>query len=771
MSSASLVLVLLVFVACLSGSSSIERQTYVVHMDPSLQLGETDVEWYSNVLDSVAEVYYSQDSNEEQELRQSQLLYVYNTAINGFAAKLSIEELESLKQIDGFVHATPDEMLSLHTTHTPKFLGLQSGRGLWKAPNLASDVIVGVIDSGIWPEHISFSDANMAPIPTRWKGICEEGARFTPSNCNRKLIGARAFLKGYEAAAGRLNDTLDYRSARDSVGHGTHTASTVAGNLVPGASLFGMAKGSAGGMRYTGRIAAYKTCWPLGCASSDILAAIDQAVIDGVDILSLSLGGGSRPYHSDNIAIAAFGAVQNGVFVSCSAGNSGPYDNTVGNTAPWIMTVAASYHDRSFPAMVKLGNGQVFMGSSLYSGKPKKNLALVYGKSAGCQGAEYCSDGSLNPKLVKGKMVVCERGMDGRFEKGELVKLAGGAGMILLNTDDQGDELFADPHVLPAAGLGATAARAVKNYVSTAKKPTASMVFQGTVYGSLAPVMAAFSSRGPSSIGPDVIKPDITAPGVNILAAWPPNVSPTKLKTDKRSVLFNIISGTSMSCPHVSGLAALLKSMHKNWSPAAIKSALMTTAYVENNKKLPISDASLDPSAAATPFAFGSGHVHPERASDPGLVYDITPDEYLNYLCSLNYTSSQIAVMARKSFSCPSDEALQPWNLNYPSFALNFQGSRGQNVTATYMRTVTNVGAPQSTYSSIVDEPDGVSVIVEPKVLIFQEVGQKLSYNVTFVTTGGQASSSSYSFGSLKWVSKKYSVRSPIAVTWQDEQD
>ncbi|OVA19115.1 Peptidase S8/S53 domain [Macleaya cordata] len=353
------------------------------------------------------------------------------------------------------------------------------------------------------------------------------------------------------------------------------------------------------------------------------------------------------------MAIATLGAVQKGIFVSCSAGNSGPSASTVANSAPWIMTVAASYLDRSFLTIVKLGNNQVFRGASLYHGRRPgtKNLPLVYGKTASAhddQGAVYCINGSLNPKLVKGKIVICERGMNGRTEKGEQVKMAGGVGMLLLNMEDEGEEVLADPHILPATSLGAMAAKVIKNYVNITKKLVALIVFEGTVYGSPAPVMAAFSSRGPSSIGPDVIKPDVTAPGMNILAAWPPTVSSTWLKSDKRSVSFNIISGTSMSCPHVSGLAALLKSVHPDWSPAAIKSALMTTSYTVNNIRSPISDAkNFNTFEPATPLAFGSGHVDPERASDPGLVYDITNSDYLKYLLVLVMGEMNLSVIVK----------------------------------------------------------------------------------------------------------------------------
>ncbi|KAK3022840.1 hypothetical protein RJ639_046660 [Escallonia herrerae] len=342
--------------------------------------------------------------------------------------------------------------------------------------------------------------------------------------------------------------------------------------------------------------------------------------------------------------------------------------------------------------------------------------------------------------------------------------MAGGAGMLLVNTDNIGEELLADPHILPATSLGARAAGVIIKYASTVKTPTASITFEGTVYGNPAPVMASFSSRGPSSVGPDVIKPDVTAPGVHILAAWPPNISPTMLRSDNRSVVFNIISGTSMSCPHVSGLAALLKSVHSEWSPAAIKSALMTTAYTFDSKRNPIADAGFVGSKSATAFALGSGHVDPERASDPGLVYDITSDDYLSYLCSLNYSPSQIAILSRGKFTCPSNSVLQPGDLNYPSFAVLLNGT-APNATLTYSRTVQNVGTHRSTYVVQVMEPKGVSVSVEPRVLDFQKVGEKLTYTVKFVALA-KTSSATSSFGSLAWVSGKFSVRSPIAITW-----
>ncbi|QCE02843.1 subtilisin-like protease SBT1.1 [Vigna unguiculata] len=742
-----------------------EKQTYIVHMDKIkmealVQSQGLAKPWFKSVIDFISEA-----SNEEEEEGDPQLLYVYETSLFGFAAQLSDKQLEYLNQVDGFVAALPDELLTLHTTYSPQFLGLQEGKGLWSASNLASDVIIGVLDTGIWPEHISFQDTGLSKVPSRWKGACEAGTNFSASSCNKKLVGARVFLQGYEKFAGRINETMDYRSARDAQGHGSHTASTAAGNMVKNASFFGLASGSATGMRYTSRIAAYKVCWRLGCANSDILAAIDKAVADGVDVLSLSLGGSARPYYNDSIAIASFGATQKGVFVSCSAGNSGPFSSTVGNVAPWIMTVAASYTDRSFPTQVKLGNGKLFKGSSLYKGKQTNQLPLVYvNSSKEHRTSQYCTKGSLDPKVVKGKIVACERGINSRTGKGEEVKMAGGAGMILLNSENQGEELFADPHVLPGTSLGSSASKTIRSYIHSAKAPTASISFLGTAYGDPAPVMAAFSSRGPSAVGGDVIKPDVTAPGVNIMAAWPPITSPSLLKSDTRSVLFNIVSGTSMSCPHVSGIAALIKSVHKGWSPAAIKSALMTTASVSNNKGAAITDYGSKNSAFADPFAFGSGHVNPERASDPGLVYDITTKDYLNYLCSLNYTPSQIVLLSKGKFKCSKNSALQAGDLNYPSFSVIFGTI---NASVTFKRVVTNVGNPKISYAVKVEEPKGVSVRVEPMNISFRKTGEKLSYKVSFVSNGNTTVTGGSSFGSLTWVSGKYAVRSPIAVTWQ----
>ncbi|CAI0418895.1 unnamed protein product [Linum tenue] len=560
-----------------------------------------------------------------------------------------------------------------------------------------------------------------------------------------------------------MNQTSEFRSPRDSDGHGTHTASIAAGRYVYPASTLGYARGLAAGMAPKARLAVYKVCWTAGCYDSDILAAFDAAVADGVDVISLSVGGVVVPYYLDAIAIGAFGAMDRGIFVSASAGNGGPGALTVTNVAPWVTTVGAGTLDRDFPADVKLGNGKVIPGMSVYSGPglaPGKTYPLVYAGTQAGDGysSSLCLEGSLDPKFVAGKIVMCDRGINSRAAKGEVVKKAGGIGMILANGVFDGEGLVADCHVLPATAVGATSGEEIRRYISSAKPnsppPTATIVFKGTRLGvKPAPVVASFSARGPNPESPEILKPDLVAPGLNILAAWPDKVSPSTTE-------FNILSGTSMACPHVSGLAALLKAAHPEWSPAAIKSAFMTTAYTVDNRGETMLDESTGNSS--TVMDFGSGHVHPQKAMDPGLVYDLTTFDYVDFLCNSNYTEQNIKVVTRR--------AGHSGNLNYPSMAVVFQqyGIK-QKMSTHFIRTVTNVGDGESVYSARVVAPAGMAATVKPEKLVFRRVGQKLNFLVRVQTRvaklapGGSVMKS----GFIVWSDGKHNVTSPIVVTLQ----
>jgi subtilisin family serine protease len=476
----------------------------------------------------------------------NRLLYSYKSVAHGFAVRLDQEHVSLLQDHPSVLQIVPDPVLSLHTTRSPSFLGLLgTSVPLQSVETASADVVVGVLDTGVWPESPSFSaDFSLPAIPKHWRGACEAGVDFPPSLCNRKLIGARSFSRGFHAAGGSRPGG-EYVSPRDKDGHGTHTASTAAGFSVANASLLGYAAGTARGMATGARVAVYKVCWASGCLGSDILAGIDAAVSDGVDILSLSLGGGAAPYFRDTIAVGTFGAAEHGVFISCSAGNSGPSAASVANSAPWITTVGAGTLDRDFPAYATLRSGKRLTGVSLYSGPnmSSKMVPIIYGSNKN-NASKLCLAGTLDPVQVKGKIVLCDRGVNARVEKGAVVKAAGGAGMILANTAASGEELVADSHLLPAVAVGKKSGDAIRNYVIKTKNAKGVISFGGTVLGIRpSPVVAAFSSRGPNVIVPQILKPDLIGPGVNILAGWSGAAGPTGLVKDDRRTLFNIVSG------------------------------------------------------------------------------------------------------------------------------------------------------------------------------------------------------------------------------------
>ncbi|CAJ1975746.1 unnamed protein product [Sphenostylis stenocarpa] len=734
------------------------KKTYIVHMKhhnkPSIY--PTHRDWYTANLQSL-----TADSDP--------LLYSYNDAYNGFAASLDEEQAQELLRSEDVLGVYEETVYQLHTTRTPQFLGLERETGLWEGHtaqdlNQASyDVIVGVLDTGVWPESPSFADTGMPEIPARWRGQCETGPDFSPSLCNKKLIGARSFSRGFHMASGNGAREKEPASPRDRDGHGTHTASTAAGSHVANASLLGYASGTARGMAPTARVAVYKVCWTDGCFASDILAGMDRAIQDGVDVLSLSLGGGSAPYFRDTIAVGAFAAVARGILVSCSAGNSGPEKASLANVAPWIMTVGAGTLDRDFPAFAVLGNRKKFSGVSLYSGTGMgtEPVGLVYNKGLN-QSGSICMPGSLDPGLVRGKVVVCDRGINARVEKGKVVRDAGGVGMILANTEASGEELVADSHLLPAVAVGRIVGDQIRKYASSDPNPTAVLSFRGTVLNVRpSPVVAAFSSRGPNMVTRQILKPDVIGPGVNILAGWSEAIGPSGLADDTRKTQFNIMSGTSMSCPHISGLAALLKAAHPEWSPSAIKSALMTTAYVHDNTKSPLRDAA--GGAFSTPWAHGAGHVNPHRALSPGLVYDASTRDYIKFLCSLDYTPDHIQLIVKRHGVNCTTKFSDPGQLNYPSFSILFGGKK----VVRYTRTLTNVGEAGSVYNVTVDAPSTVGVTVRPTRLVFGKVGERQRYTVTFVSkkpAGGD--SGRYAFGSIMWSNAQHQVRSPVAFSW-----
>ncbi len=686
-------------------------------------------------------------------------LYSYTYSFNGFAAKMTPAQAEKMAARKGVVAVTPDEAQQLDTSSTPDFLGLTGDDGFYdKFGAKGENVVIGIVDGGIWPESLSFADRVVGDVPSSapsakrayqqipgWNGRCIPGDMFNAPNCNQKLIGARWYNQGWGGNAG-IDAQLpwEYNSPRDFGGHGTHTASTAGGNANVAATGEAAVFGSVSGIAPRARIAAYKVCWETGtggsCFTSDSVAAIDQAVADGVDVINFSISG-SQTNFADPVEIAFLFAADAGIFVATSAGNSGPTTSTVAHPGPWLTTVAAGTHNRNGSGSVTLGNGATYYGASVATAVGA--APLIDSTAAGLPGADPTklalsygeADGAvvLDPGKVAGKIVVCDRGVTARVNKSLAVKEAGGVGMILVNTS--ASSINADFHFVPTVHLQNTDRAAVKAYAATASA-TATINQATIVYTEPAPFTASFSSRGPLRAGGgDLLKPDLIAPGQDVLAAVAP---PGNAGRD-----FDLYSGTSMSSPHVAGLAALFKDLYPSWSPMAIKSALMTTGtdVLDGPNTHPL-----------VIFRQGAGHVAPAKAADPGLVFDAGWNDWLAFLCGTSSAVGPATCNALKGMGYSTD----PSDMNVASIAIGDLAG-----VQTVTRKVTNVGSAAATYTASVTGMDGFDVAVSPSTLTLAK-GETKSFAVTITRT--TATLNSYTGGQLTWTDGSHVVRIPVVV-------
>ncbi|XP_002511771.2 subtilisin-like protease SBT4.14 [Ricinus communis] len=710
-----------------------DKEIYIVF------LGDQPVNHISTVqkhIDILSSVKRSDDDAVDS------IVYSYTKSFNAFAAKLSKAEATKLSSLDQVLSVFPNRYHKLHTTKSWDFIGLPNTAR--RKLKMERDIIVGLLDTGITPQSESFKGDGFGPPPKKWKGTCGRFANF--SGCNNKLIGARYFkLDGNP-------DPNDILSPVDVDGHGTHTSSTLAGNEIPDASLFGLAKGAARGAVPASRVAMYKVCWASsGCSDMDILAAFEAAINDGVDVISVSIGGATADYATDTFAIGAFHAMRKGIITVASAGNDGPMSGTVANHAPWLLTVAASGIDRQFRNKVVLGNGKTISGVGVNAFEPNQKLyPLVSGadaatNSASKSRARFCLDESMDSNKVKGKLVYCELQMWG---SDSVVKGIGGVGAIIESAQYlDAAQIFMTPGTMVNVTVGDT----INDYIHSTKSPSA-VIYRSHEVKIPAPFIASFSSRGPNPGSKLLLKPDIAAPGIDILASYTPLHSLTGLKGDTQYSKFTLMSGTSMACPHVAGVAAYIKSFHPNWSAAAIKSAILTTAK-------PMS-ARVNSEAE---FAYGAGQLNPSRARSPGLVYDMDEMSYIQFLCHEGYTGSSLAVLiGSKSINCSS---LLPGlgydAINYPTMHLSARNDK-QPTIGVFRRTVTNVGPSTSFYNATIKAPKGVEITVVPASLSFSRTLQKRSFKV--VVKAKPMSSGQILSGSVAWKSSRHVVRSPIVV-------
>jgi subtilisin family serine protease len=685
----------------------------------------------------------------------------YTVALNGFSADLTAGQAAELAADRRVASVQPDELLPLAATPSTEFLGLEGDGGVWAetggVETAGAGVVVGVIDTGIAPENPSFAGdplgttAGDAPYLDgdvirfakadggTFSGYCEpgaEGGQFAGTECSTKIVGARYFNEGFGDELGY--ELGEFLSPRDGDGHGSHTASTAAGEHDVTPTALGREFAPISGVAPAAKIASYKACWtgpdPTttsddGCTGTDTLAAIDQAVLDGVDVINYSIGGGAATTTVSATDIAFYNAAVAGVFVSASAGNDGPDATTLDNASPWITTVAASTipsYEGTATFADASGAEQAFAGATVTVTEPVTGPAAYAGASgvAGAETPELCIDGSLDPALVAGAIVVCERGVNDRVAKSAEVLRAGGIGMVLVNPTANTTDL--DAHSVPTVHVDAQHYDAV---VAAAQVEGATITLtEGNETGVTPPTpqVAGFSSRGPvEADGSDVLKPDVAAPGVAILAA-------TNNAADAEPT-WAFLSGTSMAAPHVAGLAALYFGERPDATPAEVKSALMTTAY-------DTVDAAGDP--VTDPFAQGAGHVDPTRMFEPGLLYLNGESDWDAYINGLGYDWAD------------GVEPIDASQLNLASISV---GSLTAPEAITREVTVTTGG----TYEAAVSGLPGIEATVEPASFT-AEAGDTVTYTVTFERT--DATLDEFSTGRLTWSNGDLEVRSPVAV-------
>ncbi|CAA0818589.1 Subtilase family protein [Striga hermonthica] len=702
-------------------------RTYIVRvnnrMKPSVYAGVNH--WYDSTLQSLENYSAKQYS--------SKLVHVYQTVFHGFSAKLTPRQAQQLEKRPWVVDVFPDRVYKLHTTRTPYFLDLYSDLNfsvaapLLKYSDYGSNVIIGFLDSGIKPDHPSFNDTGLVDLPVgRWKGNCTvEGFR-----CNNKVIGVRI-----------INDD------GTDVSHGTHTGSTAAGVAVENVFYSDNASGTAVGVAPKARIAIYKVCNDDGiCLGSYVLAGFEKAVEDGVDIISASFGDQAHEdFYKDPVAIGAFGAMARNISVIASAGNVGPNRGTVANVAPWVTTVAAGTIDRRFAANLVISPEVTFNGTSLYRGPPLDPTPLPLAYRGNCTSL----DENFSGKIVFCDAAIRHPDVNEPISIDEVVRNAGGAGVVVANMPRVGRDLIAKDFAIPGLVISESDGNMSRALIMNGMMTNATMIFRGVEFVTdqlPAPAVASFSSRGPSSISPFVNKPDVLAPGVNILAAWPEGVE------------YKLLSGTSMACAHVSGLIALVKAVHNDWSPAMIRSAIMTTAYnIANDGNLILNNEDAHESIA---WDMGAGHIYPSDAIDPGLVYDITPQDYVDFLCASNYSDPAIQSITSDTYGRTANcNERMPWDLNYPVISIHSK-LLGPNITVT--RTVTNVGEDDATYTVNVTNSEWVSLTVNPMRMDFTSKGQQQNYDVTITATGLPGSLIVQTY--IVWSDGKRQVVSPVVI-------
>lgn len=728
----------------------------------------------------------------------AELLYHYRYSFNGVAIKMTPQQAMSLRRRTGVIAIWEDSVRKVATNESPTFLNLfDDSNGLIGALDLkGEDIVIAVIDSGITPEHPSFSDKekprgprlcdtsfaqsflglwlcrryevrpaelSYEPLPD-WQGVCQAGQDFGAEDCNNKLIGARYFAEG--ALANQSIASNEILSARDADGHGTHIASTAAGNRVT-ARINGAIVARIQGIAPRARIAAYKACWlktgavRASCNTSDLAQAIDMAVADGVDIISYSIGNDEANITTPD-ALALLNATKAGVFSAVAAGNEGPALGTVGSPAgaPWVTAVAASSRTGSvFDEAIevlepssnagKIGVRQAnFTITLAESGTVEESLVRVDDGNTdvvnqgevgttddACQALDNRSELSGKVAFIRRTGCTFRTKIQNAFDAGAkgVVVYSNTGAPVTMSSNELGQ--IDIPAVMIGQADGETLLDLLADGTSVTVRLANGLFIDETDTGNR---IANFSSRGPSLATPDILKPDVTAPGINILAA----TSPTKAN-GPQGEQFGYLSGTSMATPHVAGVAALLRQAHPDWSPAMLRSALMTSAYTDGVLR--------DAGVPADALDMGAGHISPNEANTPGLVFDASAADYDAFGCG----DIAISDPARCTELASVGLSFAAVDFNQASISIDRLTDR-----RVIRREVTNLGAPAQ-YNAEVLTPPGFSIQVSPSAFSLG-TGESLSYEVSIEQSASQLDA--WYFGELAWLSDSNRISTPIAL-------
>ena len=620
---------------------------------------------------------------------------VFTVVYGGFEARLPANQAKNLLKLSGVAAVQADTIEHPLVDYSAHFIGADAvWPGLGGSVHAGQGTILGDIDTGIWPEHPMLADDGI-PYPGGGPYACDFGLSGEVGDnaftCNDKMLGAYALLQTNLLAtgpglSGEFCPDVDHCSARDADGHGTHTSTTAAGDLVSSAVTLGVERGPVSGVAPGASVIEYRVCDTDGCFTSDSVAAVQQAILDGVDVINFSISGGANAY-TDAVELAFLDAYAAGIEVNASAGNSGPDASTSDHAGPWTNTIGASTWDKAFSSTLHLtadgGASLNVPGVTLTDGISTPTPVVL------ASDEPYSDALCINPAdpdTFTGDIVVCERGTNARIEKGYNVLQGGAAGFILYNTAVT--DLESDSHFLPAIHVNDP----TSSIAAFASGHTGVMATwaPGTLAPALGDEMASFSSRGP--VG-DFIKPDVTAPGVQILAGdSPDHLFDPAAGLGPNGEYYQAIAGTSMSSPHASGTALLIKAAHPSWTPGQIKSAEMTSAVHDVVKE--------DGTTPADPFDDGAGAIRANRAVTPTVTFDVSPIDY--------YASSS--------------DPLHRIDLNLPS--INDASLQGA-VTTT--RTATNVtNRPQT----LVIHTKGAGISVSRHKMTIP-AGQSRSFSVT----------------------------------------